>query len=46
MESEMAKGRDKPKKEAKKPKAEKPKPGAVSSLSGLALKPGVGAKDK
>jgi hypothetical protein len=42
----MAKGRDKPKKETKKPKAEKPKPGAVVSLSGTALKPGVGKKDK
>jgi hypothetical protein len=42
----MAKGRDKPKKEVKKPKAEKPKPGAPGVLSGAALKPGVGKKDK
>ncbi len=43
----MAKSGDKPKKEAKKPKAEKAaKPGAISQLSGSALKPGVGKKDK
>lgn len=43
----MAKSGDRPKKEAKKPKADKPpKKGATGVLSGAALKPGVGAKDK
>jgi hypothetical protein len=43
----MAKSGDKPKKEAKKPKADKAaKPGASTGLSGAALKPGVGRKDK
>jgi hypothetical protein len=43
----MAKSGDKPRKEAKKPKAEKaPKAGATGILSGSALKPGVGKKDK
>ena len=44
----MAKSGDRPKKEAKKPKADKAaaKPGAISQLSGAALKPAVGKKDK
>jgi hypothetical protein len=42
----MAKGRDKPKKEAKKPKAEKAKPGAAGILAGTSLKTATTKKEK
>ena len=42
----MAKGRDKPKKEAKKSKAEKPKPGPGGVLAGTTIKAGAAKKEK